>query len=38
MSAVYPLRENNNNAPRDDDVARLRTPPHSIEAEQCSAA
>ena len=32
MSAVFSSRENN--APRDDEVARLRVPPHSIEAEQ----
>ena len=32
MSAVFSNRENN--APRDDEVARLRVPPHSIEAEQ----
>jgi replicative DNA helicase len=31
MSAVFPLR---NDAPADHDVARLRVPPHSIEAEQ----
>jgi replicative DNA helicase len=30
MSAVFPLRD----APADNDVARLRVPPHSIEAEQ----
>jgi len=32
MSAVYSARDNP--APRDDEVARLRVPPHSIEAEQ----
>ena len=32
MSAVFSNRENN--APRDDEVARLRVPPNSIEAEQ----
>ena len=32
MSAVFSNRESN--APRDDEVARLRVPPHSIEAEQ----
>ena len=32
MSAVFSSRESN--APRDDEVARLRVPPHSIEAEQ----
>lgn len=31
MAAVFPPREN---AGRDDEVARLRVPPHSIEAEQ----
>jgi replicative DNA helicase len=31
MSAVFPLRDN---APVDSDVAKLRVPPHSIEAEQ----
>ena len=31
-TAVFPTRENN--AAREDDVARLRVPPHSIEAEQ----
>ncbi len=31
MSAVFSSRDN---APRDDEVARLRVPPHSIEAEQ----
>jgi replicative DNA helicase len=31
MSAVFSPRDN---APRDDEVARLRMPPHSIEAEQ----
>jgi replicative DNA helicase len=31
MSAVFPLRDN---APADSDIARLRVPPHSIEAEQ----
>ena len=30
MSAVFPLRD----APADSDIARLRVPPHSIEAEQ----
>ena len=33
MSAVFTARDHNA-APRDDDVARLRVPPHSIEAEQ----
>ncbi len=32
MSAVFSSRDNN--APRDEEVARLRVPPHSIEAEQ----
>jgi replicative DNA helicase len=32
MSAVFTTRDHS--APRDDDVARLRVPPHSIEAEQ----
>ena len=32
MSAVFSSRDSN--APRDDEVARLRVPPHSIEAEQ----
>jgi replicative DNA helicase len=32
MSVVYSARDNS--SPRDDDVARLRMPPHSIEAEQ----
>jgi replicative DNA helicase len=32
MSAVFTSRDHS--APRDDDVARLRVPPHSIEAEQ----
>jgi replicative DNA helicase len=32
MSAVFSARDSN--APRDDEVARLRVPPHSIEAEQ----
>ena len=32
MSAVYSTRDQS--APRDDEVARLRVPPHSIEAEQ----
>ncbi len=32
MSAVFSNRDNN--VPRDDEVARLRVPPHSIEAEQ----
>ena len=31
MSAVFPLRDS---APVDNDIARLRVPPHSIEAEQ----
>jgi replicative DNA helicase len=31
MSAVFPLRDN---VPADSDVAKLRVPPHSIEAEQ----
>src|SRR6187431_2191524 len=33
MSAVY-SSSRDSNAPRDDEVARLRVPPHSIEAEQ----
>jgi replicative DNA helicase len=33
MSAVFSTSRDNN-APRDDEVARLRVPPHSIEAEQ----
>ena len=33
MSAVFSARDHNA-APRDDEVARLRVPPHSIEAEQ----
>jgi replicative DNA helicase len=32
MSAVFSARDSN--TPRDDEVARLRVPPHSIEAEQ----
>ena len=32
MSAVFSTRDSN--APRDEEVARLRVPPHSIEAEQ----
>ena len=31
MSALFDSRDK---APRDDDVARLRVPPHSVEAEQ----
>jgi replicative DNA helicase len=33
MPAVFPPRDVSS-APRDDEVARLRVPPHSIEAEQ----
>jgi replicative DNA helicase len=34
MSSVFNLPSQNGTVPRDDEVARLRIPPHSIEAEQ----
>src|ERR1700754_2936437 len=34
MSAVFPARDSSSSSRPDDEVAKLRIPPHSVEAEQ----